>query len=200
LSIGDTVGLQWRHRQARFRISWIGQRCTPTGTQVGLHCLEPDKSLWQITLPGDETDDDYVVPEVRARKYESRERDCRRSTRYPVSGKAYVSTASGGTGIWAKLEDISLTGCYLTVAHPFGVDRRLALVLHVGNAEIEAHGVVRVCYPRMAMGIEFVHLRDPDLRVLRDLVSYLEEIENALGLLGPRPNQPPSRGSAIVGA
>lgn len=184
LTVGETVGVQYRNRQARHRISWIGRHCTPTGTQVGLLCLEPDKQLWHVVLPEDEPDT-YTVPESHSRKYETREKGVRRTTRYPVSGKAYVSTTFGDTGVWARLEDISLAGCYLKLAEPFGVGRRLALALHAGTVEIKAYGVVRVCYPRSAMGIEFVHLNDADERTLADFVSYLEEIETSLSILAP---------------
>lgn len=185
LSVGDTVGLQYRARQARFRIRWVRRQATPTVAQVGLDCLQPDKAFWPVTLPREESDG-YEIPEARPRKYERREKERRSHTRYPVSGKAFVSAGLGGDdGIWARLEDLSLTGCYLKTTQPFAPDRRLNLLLKVADTEIKVSGVVRVCYPSMAMGIEFVHLNPVDLRTLNDLVSYLAEVESALGTLGP---------------
>ena len=179
LSVGDTIGMQYRNRQARFRITWVGSLSTPTGTQVGLDCLHPGRNVWPVALPCEQLDP-YEVPEMRPRKYERRASERRIRTRYPVSGKAFVSAGYGNAGIWAKLDDISLTGCYLKTMQPFAVDRRLTLLLKVGNTEIKAVGVVRICYPRMAMGVELVHLSPPDRRTLADLISYLEEVETAL--------------------
>ncbi len=184
LSVGDTVGLQYRARQARFRIRWVRRQSTPTAAQVGLDCLQPNKELWPVTLPVEEPDG-YEIPEARPRKYERRAQERRSHTRYPVSGKGFISAGYGGDGIWAKLEDLSLTGCYLKTAQPFAADRRLNLLLKVGDTEIKASGVVRVCYPRVAMGVEFVHLNPADRRTLNDLISYLAEVEAALSTLGP---------------
>lgn len=184
LAVGDTVGLQYRARQARFRIRWVRKQSTPTAAQVGLDCLQPEKDLWPVTLPAQEPDG-YEIPEARPRRYERRAQERRSQTRYPVSGKAFVSAGYGGDGIWAKLEDLSLTGCYLKTTQPFAADRRLNLLLRVANSEIKASGVVRVCYPRMAMGIEFVHLGPADRRTLNDLISYLAEVESALSTLEP---------------
>lgn len=184
LSVGDTVGLQYRTRQARFRVRWVKRQSMPTAAQVGLDCLQPEKELWPLALPTQEGDV-YEIPEARPRKYERRAQERRSHTRYPVSGKAFVTAGYGGDGIWAKLEDLSLTGCYLQTVEPFAVDRRLNLLLKIADTEINASGVVRVCYPRMAMGIEFVHLNPADRRTLNDLVSYLAEVEGALGALAP---------------
>ncbi len=189
LSAGDIVGVQHRNRQARFRISWVGVHCSPTGMQIGLECLQPHKSIWYTQLP-DGGRDNYEVPEVHPRRYEPHDCDRRSTTRYPVSGRALVSNSNGGQGIWAKLEDISRSGCYVTTAHPFGIGRKLDLELTVTHHEIKAHGVVRVCYPHCAMGIEFIQLSEPYRRVLHDLTAYLEEIENALSTLTPAPSSP----------
>ena len=56
LSIGDTVGLQYRNRQARFRIVWVGASGTSRGDELGLRCLEPEKNIWQTGLPGPSPD------------------------------------------------------------------------------------------------------------------------------------------------
>ena len=65
LSIGDTLGLQYRNRQARFRIAWMVS--TPSwGTELGLQCLQPEKNIWQTDLP-DTAPDRYEVTVVKAR-------------------------------------------------------------------------------------------------------------------------------------
>jgi PilZ domain len=184
LHIGDSLGLQYRNRQARFRVVWVGSRSTPTGTQVGIECLEPHKNVWQVTLPAD-SPDFYEIVEARPRRYQRPARERRIDTRFPISGKAYVSSLYGGSGVWAKLGDISANGCYLELGHPFGVSRNVSLLIKVPHAEIEAVGVVRVSYPGTAMGVEFTMLKADDRRRLNELINYLQEVETALTLIGP---------------
>ncbi len=64
LSVGDTLGIQYRNRQARFRIKWVAVASSAlTEIHVGIECLEPDKELWPISLPV-EGADPYEVPGV----------------------------------------------------------------------------------------------------------------------------------------
>jgi len=97
--------------------------------------------------------------------------------RFPVTGRAYVSRISGGAGVWAKIGDISLAGCYLQISEPVEVGRRLTLLAKIGNAELEVTGVVRVRYPGIAMGIEFTFMSKADRHTLSGLIAHLEEFD-----------------------
>jgi len=176
LALGDTIGLQFRNRQARFRIVWITPASESAATRVGVECLQPDKNPWPVTPPGEEPDP-YMKPEVRLHKYEKRESDARRATRFPITGQAFVSRISGGEGFWARICDISLAGCYLQTDEPLEVARRVALLIKTGAVELEATGVVRTHYARMAMGIEFTFMSKADRQTLAQLVSHLEECD-----------------------
>jgi hypothetical protein len=137
-----------------------------------------------VTLPAD-APDHYEIVQPRSRRYQRPGRERRLETRYPISGKAYVSSLYGGEGVWAKLGDISSNGCYHEMGHPFGTGRKLSLLLKVPHAEIEAVGFVRVSYPGTAMGVEFTMLHPDDRRRLNELIAYLKEVETALTLIGP---------------
>jgi len=176
LSVGDTIGLQYRNCQTRFLIMWITPASTAPGTRVGIECLQPEKNLWPVTLPGEEPDP-YIQPEGRLRKYEKPQNDCRRQRRFPVTGRAYVSKISGGAGVCARVGDISLGGCYLQMSEPLEVGRRLTLLIKIAHTELEATGVVRFCYPGMAMGIEFTFMSKADRHTLTRLIAHLEEFD-----------------------
>jgi len=173
LSVGDTIGIQYRNRQAQFRIKWIA-----AGTHVGVECLQPEKELWPIALPGDASDK-YKVPEARLNEEACLKSDPRYRMRLQVSGKAYVSRISGGEGVWAKLADLSVTGCRIQTSAPLKVGHEMALRITVTDTEIEATGVVRVCYPGPAEGIEFTSMSAASWRTLARLIARLEEIETA---------------------
>lgn len=68
LAVGDTVTVQHRNRQARYRVSWIDSNASAGQMQVGLDCLEPEKDIWQTPLPGDEPDR-FNLANVPPRKY-----------------------------------------------------------------------------------------------------------------------------------
>jgi hypothetical protein len=176
LSNGDTIGLQYRNRQARFRIVWIVASGTSWGNEVGLQCLQPEKNIWQTDLP-EPAADRFEVPEGNARKYVSRHRDRRSHTRFPISGDVFVGGERGSAGFTAKLGDISLTGCYVETDTPLPTGLTPTLLIKIGNHEIRAAGVVRVFYEGVAMGIEFTHMNPADRRTLYELISQLKAAE-----------------------
>jgi len=175
---GDTVGLQYRNRQARFRVAWVAP-APAQGNNVGLECLEPEKELWPVATPT-EGDDPYVPTEARLREEQSA-RDRRIHTRYPVSGAAYVKTMDGGRGRWAKLGDLSLTGCSLLTAEPTEVGHSLSLLVKVAGQEFETVAIVRSCCPGIAMGLEFTFLRNTDRSTLRCVIARLKELNTVPG-------------------
>ena len=158
LSPGDTVGVQYHNRQARFRVVWVVPASSGSGTHVGLECLQPEKELWPVAIPTEE---------------EGR----RAHTRFPVSGKVYVKKKGGGDGQWAKLGDISLTGCYLQTSDPLEVGRSTSLSIKIAHNEFKATAIVRSCYPGVAMGMEFTFLSNTDRRTLQRLIADLTEFD-----------------------
>jgi len=176
LSPGDTVGLQYHNRQARFRVVWVVPTSSRSGTHVGLECLQPEKELWPVATPT-EGADSYVSSKARLREGCSSQEGRRADTRFPVSGKVYVKKKGSGDGQWAMLGDISLTGCYLQTSHPLDVGRSTTLSIKVAHNEFEATAIVRTYYPGTAMGMEFTFLSNTDRRTLQQLIAHLREFD-----------------------
>jgi len=176
LSPGDTVGLQYHNRQARFRVVWVVPTSSRSGTHVGLECLQPEKELWPVATPT-EGADSYVSSKARLREGCSSQEGRRADTRFPVSGKVYVKKKGSGDGQWAMLGDISLTGCYLQTSHPLDVGRSTTLSIKVAHNEFEATAIVRTYYPGTAMGMEFTFLSNTDRRTLQRLIAHLREFD-----------------------
>ena len=183
LSNDATLGLQYRNRQARFRIVWMVASDTSWGIEVGLQCMQPEKNVWQTDLP-EPAPDPYEVPQMKARKHESRHRERRGHPRFPVSGDVVVADESGGSVYAAKLGDVSLSGCYVETGRAMQAGRSLTLLLKIGANEIRAAGVVRVSYEGAAMGIEFTHLTSGDELALSELIAQLQAAEASPALLG----------------
>ena len=179
LSPGDSLGLQYHNRQARFRVVWVVPNSSGSGTHVGLECLQPEKELWPVATPT-EAADPYAPSKASLREEYASQEGRRRDTRFPISGKVYVKRR-GGDGQWAQLGDLSLTGCYLQTSQPLDVGRSTTLSIKVAHSEFQATAIVRTCYPRTAMGMEFTFLSNTDRRTLQRLIAHLREFEVVLG-------------------
>jgi len=87
LSAGNTLGLQYRNRQTRFRVAWVAPS-EAQGQNVGLESMQPEKDLWPAATPT-EGKDSYSAEEARLRR--ERTVEARRvHPRFPVSGAARV--------------------------------------------------------------------------------------------------------------
>jgi len=174
LSPGDTVGVQYHNRQARFRVAWVTEANVRSGKHVGLECLQPEKELWPVTTPSEGTD--HFVASARHDEELSPQEGRRGQMRYPVSGKAHVKTKAGN-GRWAKLGDISLTGCYLQSSDPLEVGQNVSLSIKIAHNELKATAVVRSCYTTSGMGLEFTFLSNADRQTLQRLIAHLKEFD-----------------------
>jgi hypothetical protein len=180
LSPGDTVGLQYHNRQARFRVAWVVPASKAGGKNVGLECLQPEKELWPVAPPT-QGEDRYAQLQARLRQERSPGKNRRAHTRFPASGKVYVSKVRGGDGLWATLGDISLSGCYLQTREPLEVGHRTFLLIKVADQEFQATAIVRSCYPGMAMGVEFTYLSNANQSTLRSVIARLQEFHTVSG-------------------
>src|SRR5215469_12645241 len=46
VKVGETIGIQNGEQKARFRVVWMGWENAPKAGQIGVHCLEPEKSIF----------------------------------------------------------------------------------------------------------------------------------------------------------
>ena len=175
--VDDTVGIGYRSRKARFRVKWIAESGTACiESYVGVECVEPNKELWPINLPVKAVDP-YEVPGISVE--DRRKSDRRSHTRFVISGKTCVAKAGGGQGTWARLSNISLSGCYVQTGDPLTVGLRVTLLINVDHTEIEVNGVVRTSDPNAGMGVRFTHMSAADRRKLAHLIAHLEQCDPA---------------------
>ncbi len=179
VSTGDTLGLQYRNRQARFRVAWVAPGNAGPGNRLGLECLQPEKELWPVDTPT-EGPDHFVESALDHDETVSQE-GRRAHTRFPVSGEAYVKNQGADAGRRARLSDISLTGCYLQTTEPLEVGRSILLTIKVAHNQFNATAVVRSCYPGAAMGLEFTFLSNADRRTLQGLIAHLKQFDTVSG-------------------
>ena len=57
MKVGDEIVIQYRHKQAQFRVTWITACEGSSEKQIGAECLEPGKQVWGERFP--EQADEY---------------------------------------------------------------------------------------------------------------------------------------------
>ena len=174
LAVGDNLTLQFRNRQAQFRVAWLAESEVGSGKQIGLECLQPEKELWPVAVPkqGPDSFIESGLPEDPSSAVEGR----RTHSRFPVNGKAYVMKKDGA-GRWAELGDISMTGCYLHTADPFEVGKSVSLRVKVAHCEFKATATVRSSHLATGMGLEFTFLSNTDRGALQRLIEHLKDFD-----------------------
>jgi hypothetical protein len=164
----EIVGVQYKHKKARFKVVWLGKPGTKSQEQVGITRIAGEPEIWPIELPTLEMRDEYEAPPPPKKK----ESDKRELKRYPCSGGIEVRARhSQRTGVWGALTDISLGGCSTQMTSPFPKDSPVDFVLRIGTVEIRGHGGVRGAVNGSGIGVDFIGLPDTD----RERLDYLIE-------------------------
>lgn len=105
----------------------------------------------------------------------------RRSRRFNCEGSAEIRTEGSGLRTWATFTDISLHGCYVEAQTTYATGTVLNLKLDLDGIQIESHGVVRVSYPGLGMGIAFVSPNPHNTAELRRLLAGLARPTTIMG-------------------
>jgi hypothetical protein len=51
MKVGDKIEIQYRNKQAQFRVAWIAAPEGSSEMQIGAECLEPGKQVWGVQFP-----------------------------------------------------------------------------------------------------------------------------------------------------
>jgi hypothetical protein len=49
-AVGDILVVQRAKSRALYRVMWVGKPGTPHHDQIGVHCIEPEKMIWEANL------------------------------------------------------------------------------------------------------------------------------------------------------
>jgi len=176
----DILEVQYRHKKARFRVTWVGRPGTPKENQVGVQYLEPEKDIWTLDLPEDSAPDQFQAAETvkgvkKAKQSQAaKEKELRMYERFPCAGGVEVRLSEKAeVGTWTVLDDICLGGCYVNTPNPLPVDARPALLIRVGTVEVRTWAAVTTSHPGVGMALEFTDMSGADQRRLDALMKGL---------------------------
>ena len=167
MPIDEIVGVQYKHKKARFKVVWLGRPGTKSEEQLGITRIQGEPEIWPLELPTVVIHDEYEPPPPK--KSDLDKRDVRR---YACSGGIEVRQRHAkGPGVWAALTDISMGGCFSQMASPFPKDTNIDFTIRIGTVEIRGVGAIRSSLMGVGMGVDFLTLPGPDKERLEYLIE-----------------------------
>ena len=200
---GRSVVVERRGGKALYRVMWVGAGAL--AGQAGLMSLEPEKSIFDFSLPAS-APDHYVVPRShrpdfdpgfrklldQRRLAESRGDERRQHPRCVCRGDAEIYLQDAKRPERGCFTDLSRGGCFVETLVPIAVDTKVSVVLLIAQGCIRAQGVVRYLLPHFGVGVQFLHLEPQDLQRLEQVLAALEKGTplNAIPPSAPTPASP----------
>lgn len=187
VSVGETIGIQNGDQKARFKVVWMGRENTPKAGQIGVHCLEADKTIFgrptptasepQFHRPLPVTESGFEPPKISRPVKRDMAAIRRKHPRYPCTGGVELRQNENGPPAWGNISDISLTGCYVETTTTLPLGSMLWFHLRTHDLEIGGRAVVKTSHHAVGMGIAFVHLTAEDQQNLEFLIGTLAGIQ-----------------------
>ena len=174
---GEIVTIERGRSKAFCRIVWIGEASSHLQGQVGIQCVEAEKTLWTAELSDMEQMYDAVVRDPRRSLRASCEPGTRRRfQRFGSDGEVeLLQKGAGPVHLKADLKDLSEVGCLVTTKSLLLPGTDLKLVLNVANYDLAFKGQVRHSALDVGVGIEFREVRKGDRALLQHLLQKFEQ-------------------------
>jgi len=161
LSVDEIIGLTYGKNRVHFRVKWVGQTGTPKEGHVGLLNISPEKPLWDFPLPSPIPDDHQ--PQVAQKRIHPR---------FKCSNSVELHTQAGAS-FWAKVADLSLSGCYVEMAIPLQPETKVKVGIWIGETKAWADCEVAYSTPGCGVGLKFVRISESDLERIRQFLAPL---------------------------
>jgi hypothetical protein len=182
---GEILVVERGRSKAFCRVVWIGEPDSPLRGQVGIQCVEAQKSLWAAELgdmeevyePVSRDSALYRVKPGSGTTHGNR----RRHQRFVAGGVADLLDRSVTVNrLEGELRDVSEVGCLVATQSLIRPGTDLKLLLKVANYDLSLKGQVRHAAIDLGLGIEFREIRKGDRDILQYLLRKLAEKEKAL--------------------
>jgi PilZ domain-containing protein len=175
--VGEILAVERGRNKAFCRVVWIGETNSELQGQIGIECVESDRTLWETELQEMKESYDPILIDGGLKKagtFASHERR-RRRERYDLEGFAELIKQDGkALHVKAALLNMSEIGCLVSTKDVVLPGTELKLVLSVGDYEMALKGQVRHGDQR-GLGIEFREIRKGERQILQFLIRKLAE-------------------------
>jgi hypothetical protein len=178
LEPGEVIDIQRGAIRAKFQVFWMGAPGSAMEGQAGVRTVEPNKNIWGINLPSDETD--LAMTENAIRKQmppvltESKPSGEKRwHTRFECTGGASVRAQGANFPVHGQVKDIAQGGVYVETTTPMPVNTEVHVKMNVEGVPIESLGVVRTSYPMVGMGISFQNISPENQERVSSIIAAI---------------------------
>ena len=181
---GEILVVERGRSKAYCRVVWIGESNSPLRGQVGIQCVEAEKTLWCAELRDMEQIYDPIARDGMFYRMNSasgnHNGNRRRFQRFATEGGAeLLQKGSIASHLEGQLKDVSELGCLVTTQSLILPGTDLKLVLNVANYDLGVKGQVRHAALDVGLGIEFRQIRKGDRAILQYLLKKLADDEKA---------------------
>jgi PilZ domain len=180
---GQIVVVERGRSRAYCRVVWIGEANSPLHGQVGIQCVEAEKTLWTAELRDMEQVYDPVMPNANLQRIGAAAGSAnnrRRFERFATAGAAeLLQKGPGAARLEGELKDVSEVGCLVSTNSLVLPGTDLKLVVKVANYDLSFKGQVKHAALDVGLGIEFREIRKGDRAVLQYLLRKLAADEKA---------------------
>jgi PilZ domain len=164
---GDVIGVSCGTKKSRFCVKWVGRPATPQAHQIGVLNVTPEKTIWDVSLPGVGMD-----PFGRQSASERRE-----YPRLKCMNSAQLRPEGDAAAIWSKVLDLSVGGCFVEMSIPLKRGTKLNLELWLTDQKkLSLVGKVVNSRPGFGIGIQFGKIEQQDLEELRRFLKSITKI------------------------
>jgi hypothetical protein len=181
---GEIVVVERGRNKAYCRVVWIGETGSPLSQQVGIQCVEAQKTLWDAELRDMQEIYDPILAAAavfRATTTHGPGRNRRKVQRFGAQGAAQLLRKSAdGSYLEGNVKDLSEVGCLVSTSSLLVPGTDLKLLLRLKNYDLSFKGSVRHAALDVGLGIEFQEIRKGDRAVLRHVLHKLAEKQSAL--------------------
>ena len=176
---GEIVVVERGRSKAYCRIVWIGESSSSLGGQIGIQCVEAEKSLWTAELREMEEAYDPILRDAlppRRNSAGNRPGNRRSYPRFAAQGVVeLLRRGAGANYLDGALKDVSETGCLIATKDVVLPGTDLKLVLKIANYDLSIKGQVRHAALDVGLGVEFREIRKGDRAMLQHLLRKLPE-------------------------
>jgi PilZ domain len=180
---GAVISLQHGEQKARCKVIWVG-RDRAKSRQIGIHCLEPGKKLFNAQLripekPAAKAAATYVgktrimLPPGTVRRPMQDPGTRRNQERFHVTGGVEMRRNEGASPVFGNLSDISITGCYVETVSALPVGTEILFMLRVRDTVVRGRAEVKASHHAVGVGLVFQHLSKEDQQKLEFLIGTI---------------------------
>lgn len=202
---GQPVQVKYKQHSARYLVAWTGENGTSLQGLVGLEGLDANYLFGDHLPPDcvfgfDPKADSYVVPSAEGAvlpgafslspgiaercKADRRQGERRRHPRFHCSGTASIWEQGHELPFSARVNEISLSGCYIEIMSPLRVATGVRLEVSINRRSISLEGIVRNSQAQYGMGIEFIKIAPAEAEKLQRVIG---EVSGTVPVEAPAP-------------